>query len=96
MIFLNDRFYLISYTLFNQNHSLKNRELHIKYAIEDIDPVNDPVFKLLQKDKNITLTQLSKILNISLSTVKRKIKALKTKGKIQRIGSDKTGFWQIN
>jgi len=36
-----------------------------------------------------------KQLNMSLSTVKRKIKNLKEQKIIERIGSDKTGYWKI-
>jgi predicted HTH transcriptional regulator len=32
---------------------------------------------------------------MSLSTVRSKIKDLKDNGKIERIGSDKTGHWKI-
>jgi len=35
-------------------------------------------------------------LNIGIATVKRKIKMLKEKGIITRLGSDKTGSWKIN
>ncbi len=35
------------------------------------------------------------MLNISLSTAKRRIKELKEKGIIERIGIDKTGKWII-
>ena len=54
--------------------------------------VNDTVLSLIKGNNNITATEISKHLKISLSTTKRKIKELKTQGKIERIGSDKTGL----
>ena len=57
--------------------------------------VNDTVFSLIKQNKNITAIEISERLNLSLSTVKRKIKNLKEQGIIERIGSDKTGYWKI-
>lgn len=59
------------------------------------DTVNDTVFSLITKDRNITAAQISERLNISLSTVWRKIRKLKEKGVIERLGSDKTGHWKV-
>jgi predicted HTH transcriptional regulator len=60
-----------------------------------IDTVIDTVFSLIQQDNKITAKEISERLKMSLSTVKRKIKDLKDNGKIERIGSDKTGHWKI-
>jgi predicted HTH transcriptional regulator len=59
------------------------------------DTVHDTVFSLLRQNKNITGTEIVERLNMSLSTVKRKIKDLKEQGIIKRIGSDKRGYWKI-
>ncbi len=45
--------------------------------------------------KNITAKEISERLKMSLSTVRRKIKELGNNRKIERIGSDKTGYWKI-
>jgi fido (protein-threonine AMPylation protein) len=83
------------------NHMLKNREMHIQYVlpIDDTvktrpDTVNDTVFNLIRQNKKITAAEISEQLKVSLSTAKRKIKELKEKGTIERIGSDKTGYWK--
>lgn len=57
--------------------------------------VNDTVFLLIKENKHITAAAIGKRLNISLSTVRRKIKELKEQNIIARIGSDKTGYWEI-
>lgn len=69
------------------------------------DPVNEPVNKfvsrkekilnLIIKNKKIDRISLAKFLNVDLSTVKRDLLSLKREGVIKRIGSDKTGFWEI-
>jgi predicted HTH transcriptional regulator len=59
------------------------------------DTVNDTVWFLIKQNNKITAAEISERLNISLSTSKRKIKELKEKGIVERIGSDKTGYWRI-
>ena len=59
------------------------------------DTVSDTVFNLIKQNTMITSSEISQQLKISLSTAKRKIKELKESGKIERIGSDKTGRWKI-
>ena len=83
--------------LLNENYLLKNREMHIHYDTVKLqyDTVNDTVFNLIKQNNKITSVEISKRLNISLSTAKRRIKELKEKGIIERIGSDKTGNWKI-
>ena len=61
----------------------------------DNDTVNDTVLKLIKQNNRITATDICEKLNLSLSTTKRRIKKLKESGKIERIGSDKTGHWKI-
>lgn len=99
----------LSNLLLNKNYSLKNREMHVLYndtVNTDIDTVNDTVygfinakddsvFNLIKQNAKLTSTEISQQLKISLSTTKRKIKALKESGKIVREGSDKTGQWRI-
>jgi len=84
--------------LLGKNHSLKNREMHVQYidTVKTVnDTVNDTVYNLIKQNNMITSTEISQQLKISLSTAKRKIKELKESGKIERIGSDKTGSWKI-
>lgn len=85
--------------LLGEKNELKNREMHVQFADtvkSNNDTVNDTVFSLIKQNNKITATQISERLNISLSTVKRRIKELKEQKIIERIGSDKTGYWKIN
>ncbi|MDR2206900.1 MAG: Fic family protein [Flavobacteriaceae bacterium] len=95
--------------LLNENNILKNRELHIHFVTPEnsdvkqendtvnarIDTVNDTVFSLIKANPTITAEEIRIKLNIGIATAKRKIKKLKDNGKIERIGSDKTGHWKI-
>ena len=105
-IFRTDKFLIrfLSNLLLRGNFSLHNREMHIlvdtvKPRIDTVKPridtVNDTVFSLMEQDNKITAIEISERLGLSLSTVRRKIKELRDSRKIERIGSDKTGFWKI-
>jgi len=91
----------LSNLLLKENHSLKNREMHmLADTVNDtvkpkIDTVNDTVFSLIKQDNKITAIEISERLKMSLSTVRRRIKELKEKGIVERIGSDKTGHWKV-
>jgi fido (protein-threonine AMPylation protein) len=87
----------LSNLLLKGEFSLKNRDMHIfaDTVKKQIDTVNDTVFSLFKQDNKITAKEISERLKMSLSTVRRKIKDLKENGKIERIGSDKTGHWKI-
>jgi fido (protein-threonine AMPylation protein) len=107
--------HFLSNLLLGENHSLKNREMHIQYVDtvksgndtvkmqnDTVKPQNDTVkveddtvFQLIKQNHNITAIEISERLMISLSTTKRKLRELKESGKVERIGSDKAGYWKI-
>ncbi len=89
--------------LLGEKNELRNRDMLVRFTdtVNDTvksknDTVNDTVFSLIKQNSKITARQISESLNISLSTAKRRIKELKEKKIIKRIGSDKTGYWKIN
>lgn len=93
--------HFLSNLLLGTNQSLKNREMHVYYIdtvkteVDTVnDTVNDAVLNLIKQNNMITSSEISQQLKISLSTAKRRIKELKESGKIERIGSDKTGRWK--
>ena len=75
--------------------SLEKRGILADTVKPQIDTVNDTVFSFIKQDNKITAKEISERLKMSLSTVRRKIKELRDNGKIERIGSDKTGHWKI-
>jgi DNA-binding transcriptional ArsR family regulator len=93
--------HFLSNLLLKGNFSLKNREMHILAdTVNDTvkpqnDTVYDTVFSLIEQDNKITANEVSDRLKLSLSTVRRKIKELRDNGKLERIGSDKTGHWKL-
>ena len=53
------------------------------------------IMKFMDNNPNITIIELSKQLNISDRAIKNNINKLKNAGIISRVGSDKTGNWEI-
>ena len=75
-------------------------------TVNDIvnDTVNDTVkltkrqeeiLKLIENNKEITHMEMAKALSITTITAKRTTKALRELGILTRIGSDKSGYWEI-
>lgn len=92
----------LSNLLLNETYPLKNREMHIHFTERENDTVkakndtvNDTLFSLIEQNNKITAVEISERLKISLSTAKRRLKILRESGKIERVGSDKTGWWKI-
>ena len=53
------------------------------------------ILELLSMDSSLTATDLMQKTGKSERTVKRTLASLKEKGLIERIGSDKTGYWKV-
>lgn len=53
------------------------------------------IMESIKNDGSITTTELSNLLGKSRKTVQNIINNLKEQGKIKRIGSNKTGKWEV-
>ena len=53
------------------------------------------VFEEMQAHPKVTANELSEILNINLRNTKKIIEKLKEKGLVKRMGSRKTGHWDV-
>ncbi|MEG1363690.1 MAG: winged helix-turn-helix transcriptional regulator, partial [Clostridia bacterium] len=54
------------------------------------------ILKLIKNMPTITQNELGKEINLTPRTIRRNIDNLKVKGIIERVGSDKKGYWKIN
>jgi len=96
--------------LHEDNYLLKNRQMHVQFVEPVNDPVkakNDPVNDLvndavkrsilqhLKQNPKANYSELADKIGCSTATIKRHIQELKKTGIIERIGSDKTGYWKI-
>ena len=60
-----------------------------------LSPNQKAVLKAIMETPSITKQTLCDITSLGKSTIDRAIKALKEKGLIQRVGSNKSGYWKI-
>ena len=79
---IDDFVYVADQTIISKNDTVTDNELK--------------VLELLYEDPGYTTTKIAEILNLNRKTVSLRIKALKEKGVIERIGSDRKGYWRIN
>jgi ATP-dependent DNA helicase RecG len=93
--------------LLKENHILKNRELHIHFSVPEKIDVNVPVnvsvndveksvLMIISENVNITYEEIAEKIKKDRKTVQRAIRTLKEKDLIFRVGSDKTGHWEVN
>jgi ATP-dependent DNA helicase RecG len=51
--------------------------------------------KFIKNNPRITIAELAKNLKISTRAIEKHIAQLKSSGLIERIGSDKAGYWEV-
>ena len=62
------------------------------------DKINDKetqILKALNENPKLTIPELNKITKISTATISRYLKQLQDKKIIERVGSNKSGYWKI-
>lgn len=64
-------------------------------TVNTVDDTVNHILLLLRQNSRLTTLEMSVRLGLSLSTVKRKIKELKSNGQLERLGSDKKGSWRV-
>jgi len=62
----------------------------VKLSVNQIE-----IIKLIQANRNITVTELSQNIHIARTSVHNNLKKLTNLGIIERIGSDKSGYWRV-
>ena len=75
---------------------LTERQKKIYHIIKD-GTINDTVNDTVNDTANDTVTAktLSATLGTSIITIKRDLAAMQSMGVIKRVGSDKTGHWEV-
>ena len=71
-----------------------NADARVNEKVNDKVNEND-VLSLLIEQPEYTVTQLAEKLMVSRKTIANKLKILKEKEKIERIGSARKGYWKI-
>jgi fido (protein-threonine AMPylation protein) len=94
--------------LFDGKNELRNKALNVGFGTVNMQngtvKVENGTVKLTAEEKiktivrgnaGITAPVIATTLGVGLRTVKRYLKALKDDGDIERVGSDKTGYWKV-
>ncbi|HJH28285.1 MAG TPA: MarR family transcriptional regulator [Methanosarcinaceae archaeon] len=98
-------FYKITSPLVNITEASEKSSGRLVGGLVENDTINDTinslsdnertVFEEMQAHPKVTANELSEILNINLRNTKMIIEKLKEKGLVQRMGSRKTGHWEV-
>ena len=106
-IYLNQKEY---YSSIDQCHTNGNVNVFIKFLLKTINSSLDKVIKsskfvindiqnriieLITNNKYITQNEIANILNVNVRTIKRNFKVLIENNIVERVGSDKTGYWDV-
>ncbi|TVM07480.1 MAG: HTH domain-containing protein, partial [Halomonas sp.] len=64
----------------------------------NIDEIKTPeaILRLLHENNQLTRQQLAEYIGKDVRTIARAITKLQQAGKLTRIGSDKTGYWEVH
>ena len=76
---------------YNKVNEVGNKNSEIKLNLSQIK-----VLAEMRNKPNITISELSKVCEISYTAVDKILKVLKSSGIIQRIGANKNGYWQVS
>jgi len=55
----------------------------------------EKVLVLIEEDENITIPEMADKIGISAKGIEKIISILKNEGRIERVGSRKTGYWTV-
>ena len=66
------------------------------FVVNDlVNSTQKKILDILDENNSATYEQLAKAIGVSPATIKRNVKKLCDMGLIRRIGSDKTGHWEV-
>lgn len=86
----SDTDFILSFSRYNRN--IMPSDDTINGIISDGER---EILEFLRNNKNITVAELSGVSNKSVRTINRIMSFLKAKGLIERIGSNKNGYWKV-
>ena len=66
-----------------------------KFGREGLNETQSRVLSVIRNNPNITKPQITILLGLGKTTVDNTISILKKKGFIERVGSNKTGYWKV-
>ncbi len=74
----------------------KNVALKLKQKYPELRKVYINIIEIISKNSYITQEEIASELNKTRNSIYRNIKVLKDIGVLERLGSKKNGYWEIN
>jgi len=74
----------------NSQKTLKNNTKNVTENVTE-----NEIIDLINKNNNISTTEIAEKLSVSRMTIHRYLEKLKSKGLIERVGADKGGHWMV-
>ena len=74
------------------NSSLDKIIINSNFTLNDIQ---NKIIELITNNNRITQNEIANIIGVNVRTIKRNFRILINNSIVERIGSDKTGYWQI-
>lgn len=68
---------------------------HVGANAEDLDPLALQILWNMKANPFMTARELAEVLSVERRTIERRIRALREKGVLRRVGEDKTGHWEV-
>ena len=92
----SDGFSFVFYRDYKPNNVTKNDTINVKdQNMAEKIPTDAKVYMLLKEDPTQTREVLAGKAGRTVRTIQRALKKLSREGKIKRIGSNKTGYWEL-
>lgn len=66
------------------------------YKQKNLNPTRKLILKEIWNNPNITQLQLIEIVGIGKTAIQNNISYLRENGYIERVGSNKNGYWKVN
>lgn len=80
----------------DEPNSTKNVGVNVRVNVGvKLNKTQQAIFDLIKNDQSVTAEIISAQLAKTTRTIERALAELKAKGFIERVGSDKKGFWKI-
>ncbi len=76
--------------------NIKNDNVPINVSKNDPIKRVDKIIEIIRENKDITIAELANKLDVADKTIKRDITKLKEQNRLTRVGSLKSGYWEVN
>ena len=76
--------------------NIKNDNVPINVPKNDPIKRVDKIIEIIRENKDITIAELANKLDVADKTIKRDITKLKEQNRLTRVGSLKSGYWEVH